>query len=75
MTEPDKALTNFQDADAALAEIEHTLDQMLTLAQLSASDLNVDRNALQKTLERLQQKIDCIAGRLQQLPPAGDPPQ
>ena len=47
--------------DQALDEIERTLEQMLTLARLSASDLNVDRAALQKTLERLQRKIDCIA--------------
>lgn len=53
-----------QQIDAALAEIERTLDQMLTLARLSASDLNVDRAALQKTLERLQNKIDHIAGQL-----------
>ena len=45
----------------ALGEIERTLEQMLTLAQLSASDLNVDRATLQKTLERLQRKIDRIA--------------
>ena len=50
-----------QDIDAALAEIERTLDQMLVLAQLSASDLHLDRAALQKTLERLQNKIDRIA--------------
>ena len=50
-----------QSIDQALGEIEHTLEQMLTLAQLSASDLNVDREALQKTLERLQRKIDRIA--------------
>ncbi|MCI8698575.1 MAG: hypothetical protein HFF29_05655 [Oscillospiraceae bacterium] len=50
-----------QSIDQALGEIEHTLEQMLTLARLSASDLNVDRAALQKTLERLQRKIDCIA--------------
>ena len=37
---------------------------MLTLSRLSASDLNVDRQALQKTLERLQDKIDRIAGGL-----------
>ncbi|MCI8914469.1 MAG: hypothetical protein HFF38_10155 [Lawsonibacter sp.] len=42
-------------------EIERTLDQMLALAQLSASDLNIDRAALQKTLEHLQRKIDRIA--------------
>lgn len=51
--------------DASLAEIERTLDQMLTLAQLSASDLNVDRATLQKTLERLQKKIDRIADQLE----------
>lgn len=55
-----------QDVDAALAEIEHTLDQMLVLAQLSASDLDVDRASLQKTLERLQNKIDRIAERFDQ---------
>lgn len=54
-----------QDIDAALAEIERTLDQMLVLAQLSASDLHVDRAALQKTLERLQNKIDRIADGLE----------
>lgn len=53
-----------QDIDSALAEIEHTLDQMLILAQLSASELDVDRGALQKTLERLQRKIDRIADRI-----------
>ncbi len=50
-----------QSIDQALGEIERTLEQMLTLARLSASDLNVDRAALQKTLERLQRKIDHIA--------------
>nr|WP_325178881.1 hypothetical protein [uncultured Oscillibacter sp.] len=50
-----------QSIDQALGEIERTLEQMLTLARLSASDLNVDRAVLQKTLERLQRKIDCIA--------------
>ena len=50
-----------QNMDTALAEIERTLDQMLTLARLSAADLNVDRAALQKTLERLQNKVGRIA--------------
>ena len=49
-----------QSIDQALGEIERTLEQMLTLARLSTSDLNVDRAALQKTLERLQRKIDRI---------------
>lgn len=53
-----------QDIDAALAEIEHTLDQMLVLARLSASDLKVDRAAMQRTLDRLQRKIDRIADGL-----------
>ena len=52
---------SIQAIDQALGEIERTLEQMLTLAQLSASDLNVDRATLQKTLERLQRKIDRIA--------------
>lgn len=52
---------SIQSVDQVLDEIEHTLEQMLTLARLSASDLNIDRNTLQKTLERLQHKIDRIA--------------
>ena len=52
---------SIQAIDQALGEIERTLEQMLTLAQLSASDVNVDRATLQKTLERLQRKIDRIA--------------
>jgi len=47
--------------DRALGEVEHTLEQMLALAQLSASDLSVDRDALQRTLERLRHRIDQIA--------------
>ena len=52
---------SIQSVDQALDEIERTLEQMLTLAQLSTSDLNVDRAALQKALERLQRKINRIA--------------
>ena len=52
---------SIQAIDQALGEIEHTLEQMLILARLSASDLNVDREALQKTLDRLKGKIDRIA--------------
>ena len=52
---------SIQSIDQSLGEIERTLEQMLALAQLSASDLNIDRAALQKTLERLQRKIDRIA--------------
>lgn len=53
--------------DSTLSEIERTLDQMLALAELSASDLNVDRDTLQKTLERLGQKIDRLADGLPSL--------
>lgn len=52
---------SLQSIDQALGEIETTLEQMLALARLSASDLNVDRASLQKTLECLQEKIDRIA--------------
>lgn len=61
----EELLTAYQNLDAALAEIEHTLEQMLTLARLSATDLNLDRDALQKTLERLQKKIDRIADAIE----------
>jgi flagellin-like hook-associated protein FlgL len=61
MPPKEKFEKSVQSIDQALDEIERTLEQMLTLARLSASDLNVDRAALQKTLERLQHKIDRIA--------------
>lgn len=58
---------SIQSVDQALDEIEHTLEQMLALARLSASDLtNLDRDALQKTLERLQNKIDRIADTMKE---------
>ena len=53
-----------QDVEHALDEIDRILHQMLLLAELSASDNNVDRQSLQKVLERLQAKIDRIADRL-----------
>lgn len=53
-----------QSIDQALSEIEYTLEQMLALARLSASDLSIDRAALQKTLEHLQRKIDRIADKI-----------
>ena len=64
MQSTEKFEKSIQSIDRALGEIERTLEQMLTLAQLSASDLNIDRAALQKTLERLQRKIDRIADTL-----------
>ena len=53
-----------QDFERAVNEIDRILHQMLLLAELSASDSNVDRQSLQKALERLQAKIDRIADRL-----------
>lgn len=61
----EELLTAYQNLDAALAEIERTLEQMLTLARLSATDLDLDRDALQKTLERLQKKVDRIADAIE----------
>lgn len=53
-----------QEVEGALDEIDRILHQMLLLAELSASDSNVDRQNLQKVLDRLQDKIDAIADRL-----------
>ena len=53
-----------QDIERALDEIDRRLHQMLLLAELSASDSSVDRQSLQKALERLQARIDRIADRL-----------
>lgn len=53
-----------QDVERALDEIDRSLHQMLLLAELSASNSSVDRQSLQKVLERLQAKIDRIADRM-----------
>ncbi|MDE6261413.1 MAG: hypothetical protein K2M42_11275 [Oscillospiraceae bacterium] len=53
-----------QPFEDALNEIDRILHQMLLLAELSASDGAVDRESLQTVLERLQNKIDRIADRL-----------
>ena len=50
-----------RSVDEALDEIDRILHQKLLLAELSASDGTVDRNSLQRTLERLQARIDRIA--------------
>lgn len=50
-----------EDIDSGLDQISHTLEQMLVLAELSASDLDLDRNALQKTLDHLKDRINRIA--------------
>lgn len=48
----------------ALEEIDGHLHQMLFLAQLSASDADVDRDLLQAVLEHLKKKIDQAADQL-----------
>ena len=53
-----------QNVEQALDEIDRILHQMLLLAELSASDSNVDRENLQRVLERLRDKIDRIVDRL-----------
>lgn len=50
-----------RSVDEALNEIDRILHQMLLLAELSANDGTVDRNSLQRALERLQARIDRIA--------------
>lgn len=52
--------------DAALAQIEQELNRMLLLAELSASNADVDREVLQKTVEHLKGRIDRIADGLHQ---------
>ena len=53
-----------QSIEDGLNEIDHILNQMLLLAELSASKSTVDRQSLQRVLERLQCKIDRIADQL-----------
>lgn len=58
---PSSDFKSFRSVDEALEEIDRILRQMLLLAELSAGDGSVDRESLQKVLERLQKKIDRIA--------------
>ncbi|MCM1148583.1 MAG: hypothetical protein NC319_00650 [Butyricicoccus sp.] len=44
-----------------LDEITRLLCRMLVLAELSVSDADVDRQLLQKTLERLKAEVERIA--------------
>ena len=53
-----------EDIISGVDKISHILDQMLVLAKLSASDLDLDRDALQKTLDRLKDRIDRIADHI-----------
>lgn len=61
--EKDSGILEYSAVES-LEEIERTLQQMLLLAELSASDINVDRERLQAVLERLRDKIDRIADQL-----------
>lgn len=56
-----------QDTLAALDEIDRVLHQMLALAELSASEGDIERANLQKVLEHLRRKIDHIADRLDEI--------
>lgn len=60
-------LSSIHSAAEALDEIDRILHQMLFLSELSASDETVDRESLQKLLERLQAKIDRIADQLESI--------
>ena len=53
-----------QHVENALDEIDRSLHQMLMLAELSASDGDMNRTNLQTVLEYLQRKIDCAADLL-----------
>jgi hypothetical protein len=56
-----------QEALDSLDEIDRSLHQMLMLAELSASDSDMNRANLQTVLEYLQRKIDRAADRLDEL--------
>lgn len=62
----DNSIPTMEEVEKSLADIDRILHQMLLLSELSASDNNVQRESLQKVLERLRNKIDSIAD---QLPP------
>lgn len=50
-----------QDIARSLDEITHLLRRMLALAELSASDLPVDRQLLQRSLDRHRAEVERIA--------------
>lgn len=64
MPSPQDFDSPLQSLDQALRAIDRLLHQMLFLAELSASDLDVNRAALQKIFDHLQHKIDRIAGSI-----------
>jgi len=57
-----------QSVEEAVDEIDRILHHMLVLAELSAGDGNLDRAALQKTLEHMRREIDRLADQIDLLP-------
>ena len=53
-----------REAMDALDEIDRILHQMLVLAELSAGEGNLDRAALQKTLDHMRREIDRLADQI-----------
>ena len=53
-----------QSVEEAVDEIDRILHHMLVLAELSAGDGNLDRAALQKTLEHMRREIDRLADQI-----------
>lgn len=53
--------------EEAVDEIDRLLHQMLVLAELSAGDGDLDRAALQKTLEHMRREIDRLADAIEAL--------
>ena len=60
----DNNIPTLEEVESSLEDIDRILHQMLLLAGLSASDSNVQRESLQKVLDRLRDRIDSIADRL-----------
>ena len=50
--------------EEAVDEIDRILHQMLVLAELSAGEGNLDRAALQKTLDHMRREIDRLAEQI-----------
>lgn len=60
-TTPENEAAAQEELARRLDEITRLLRRMLALAELSASDLDVDRQLLQKTLERLRAEVERLA--------------
>lgn len=62
-----KKLFQPRTVEEAVDEIDRLLHQMLIMAELSAGDGNLDRAALQKTLEHMRREIDRLADAIETL--------